>query len=438
METKLFVLLASILSGIMLDYPPFAILKFKYKFNKYYAFAGVVLFDVLLMLPKVLGSGPSTVTIIISCSFPFVWCFFLFKDPLWKRILVPAGFTIFIMFPLEFFTMFFMNTFWGGDAFADIAAQNEIYLAAMVLNNILYFIVMIFVILLWKRYIDKQKIQYMHIYWMVALYQTVLFTLWLRLAENFTTQIMWIGLFLEAFGMLIDAVLFYFLAQMGERLRTEEELAALYKQRDFEKKFYQMSEKHLEQMEHMQDSFLDHIHELREIVNNQDSSEQMERFVERARLELDGQKQMAYSTNPVINALLGVKAAQAAKLDVAMKITCSHGEEIGIEDIDICSVLGNLLDNALEACEKIESDERRITISITEKGGFFLVKTMNPTVGELSNNIRKGYTSKKDTDNHGIGLKLVERICAKYEGKYSLDVDANMVSVTAILKKKCE
>lgn len=437
METQLFVLLASILSGIMLDYPPFALLTFKYKFNKYYAFVCVVLIDILLMFPKIFWGGPSTLTIIISCSFPFVWCFLLFKDAWWKRILVPAGFTIFIMFPLEFFTMFFMNTFWGGDAFADIAAQNEIYLAAMVLNNILYFIVMIFVILLWKRYIDKQKSSYMHICWVVAFYQTVLFVLWLRLAENFTTRIMWIGLFLEAFGMIIDAVLFYFLSQMEERLRTEEELAALYKQRDFEKKFYQMSEEHLEKMRNMQDLFLEQIHELQEIVKNPDSAGQMQNFMEHSQYELGGSKQLVYSTNPVINALLGVKAAQAEKQDVAMKITCSHEDVIGIDDIDICSVLGNLLDNSLEACAKMESEKRRVTVSISEKAGYFLIKTTNPVPEVTSQNIKVGYTSKTDVDNHGLGLKLVERICEKYEGKFSVDMDNKMVGITAILKKKC-
>lgn len=437
METRLFVFLASVLNCIMVNFPPFAILKFKNKFNKYYAMAIIICIDILLAFPKTIGTaGANPVTSIITCSFPVVWCILLFQDALWKKIVVPIGFTIFIVFPLEFISMFFMNVFWGGNAFENIKAQNDIYLAGLILNNILYYVIMIFAILLWKRFVDKKRTVLIHVYWIVALYQTVLFVFWIRLAKNFTTMVMWIGLLLAAFGIVLDGVLFFFFNQMEAGLETEEKLAALYKQRDFEKEYYQTSQKYLEQMKRMQDAFLAHIRELRGVIKRPDFRREMEQFVSNLEMDLDFGKQVVYSSNPIINALLSIKSEYAAKQNTIMEIHCVHGQNIGIEDIDICSVLGNLLDNAIEACGEIEPDKRKITVMIGEKAGFMVIKITNPLDCTRSKNIKIGYTSKPDMDNHGLGLRMVERICEKYEGKLSFVREQNNIRVSAILKQK--
>ena len=395
MELKIFLLLDGIINSIMLEYPPFGVLKYKRKFNKYIALAAIVLLDTIIILPRTFGdAGPSMLNTIVTCAHPIIWVMLLFDEPLWKKLAVTVGYNIFVMLPLEFVSMILMYFFWGGNFFEDVYARNDLYLAGRTLNNMLYFITLIFVVLLWRRFVDKKKDRHTPVYISIALYQTVLMLMWIRIASDYSSITKWIGFVLEIFGFIVDLILFYFFSQMEQQLETEEKLAALYRQRDFEKEYYDASSQHLDQMKQQQQDFALQIHKLKEDL--------------------------------------------ARDKGIHMEIHCTHSSDIGIADIDICSILGNLLDNAIEACEKIDTPDRKIVVDIHEKAGFLIVKITN-SITELTPVIKKiGFTSKTDTANHGIGLRMVERICTKYDGRLLLAPSDNMetMSASAVLRKR--
>ena len=395
MELKIFLLLDGIINSIMLEYPPFGVLKYKRKFNKYIALAAIVLLDTIIILPRTFGdAGPSMLNTIVTCAHPIIWVMLLFDEPLWKKLAVTVGYNIFVMLPLEFVSMILMYFFWGGNFFEDVYARNDLYLAGRTLNNMLYFITLIFVVLLWRRFVDKKKDRHTPVYISIALYQTVLMLMWIRIASDYSSMTKWIGFVLEIFGFIVDLILFYFFSQMEQQLETEEKLAALYRQRDFEKEYYDASSQHLDQMKQQQQDFALQIHKLKEDL--------------------------------------------ARDKGIHMEIHCTHSSDIGIADIDICSILGNLLDNAIEACEKIDTPDRKIVVDIHEKAGFLIVKITN-SITELTPVIKKiGFTSKTDTANHGIGLRMVERICTKYDGRLLLAPSDNMetMSASAVLRKR--
>ncbi|MCD8068809.1 MAG: ATP-binding protein [Lachnospiraceae bacterium] len=94
---------------------------------------------------------------------------------------------------------------------------------------------------------------------------------------------------------------------------------------------------------------------------------------------------------------------------------------------DFCTVLGNLLDNAIEACEKLESG-RFIRISIRRQETFYDIRVVNSASEELS-------SAKEDKDNvvgHGLGLRSVERIAHRYGG--SLAVNREPGVFTAVVR----
>lgn len=440
MELKIFLLLDGLINSIMLEYPPFGVLKYKRRFNKYIALAAIVLLDTIIILPRTFGdAGPSMLNTIITCSHPIIWVILLFDEPLWKKLAVTVGYNIFVMLPLEFVSMILMYFFWGGNFFNDVYARNDVYLAGRTLNNMLYFITLIFVVLLWRRFVDKKKDRHTPVYISIALYQTVLMLLWIRIASDYSSITKWIGFVLEVFGFIVDLILFYFFSQMEQQLETEEKLAALYRQRDFEKEYYEASSQHLDQMKQMHQDFSSQIHELHEAVQQPDYKNNMTQILARSQSKIEASRKTVYSLHPIINALLCVKEEHANSIGIPMEIHCTHSSEIAIADIDICSVLGNLLDNAIEACEKIESPDRKITVDIHEKAGFLIVKISN-TITEQTPTIKKiGFTSKSDRENHGLGLRMVERICSKYDGSLIFVPSENKdtISISAVLRKSC-
>lgn len=436
METNFFLFINFIISSMVLNLPPFVLLKFKYNFNKYYAYVAIVLFDILISLPKTLGGmGPTMLHTVVTCTIPIIWSILLFQDSLWRRIIVPVGFTICVIFPLEFITMFFMYYFWDSIALVDIYINNDIYFAGSILNTLLYYITEIFIILLWKRFIDKKKISHAYIYIIIALYQSILFVLWLRIPKNNFYLTMLGGLLLETFGILINLMFFYIFNQMQEKLATEEKLTALYRQRDFEKEYYKASQQHLKQMQHLQKKFISHIRELRAAINQPNNEKNIQQIIAQSQIEINSNKHFFYSSHPVINALLTVKQNLAENRNITMEIHCTHSSDIGITDVDICSVLGNLLDNALEACDKTEQIDKKVSVDISEKAGFFIIKVANSITSHTPKFKGIGYTSKADTENHGLGLRMVERICSKYDGKLILSPSQETMYVSAILQK---
>lgn len=121
--------------------------------------------------------------------------------------------------------------------------------------------------------------------------------------------------------------------------------------------------------------------------------------------------------NPLIDAVLGSKVAMAKKYGIDILHTVSLTHEIGMEPLDLCSILGNVLDNAIEACRRIDGNEKekRIEISLHDADGplqLLISNTMDPAESGKWN----AQIDQKSGNGHGIGLSNVNKIVHKYSG----------------------
>lgn len=135
--------------------------------------------------------------------------------------------------------------------------------------------------------------------------------------------------------------------------------------------------------------------------------------------------------NFVSDAILNSKAVSAAKFDTQISFSGRVPSE-GISSEDLCTILSNLIDNAIEACEKV-AGRKKIEIESGEANGFLILSVSNPTVNGANPKFR---TTKKDKLNHGIGLKNVERVIKKYNG--TLDLGKNGELFTANVRVEME
>ena len=106
-----------------------------------------------------------------------------------------------------------------------------------------------------------------------------------------------------------------------------------------------------------------------------------------------------------------------------------------MRDIDILILLGNLLDNAMEACKRleIEDGEKFIYVNARVQKGFLCIQVNNSYNG-LLNLVENSYATVK-TEKHfcGIGLSNIERIVNKYHGKLNITHTETVFSVLALL-----
>lgn len=86
-------------------------------------------------------------------------------------------------------------------------------------------------------------------------------------------------------------------------------------------------------------------------------------------------------------------------------------QDLPIKDADLCALLGNALDNAMEAAEK--SDEKTISVRCRAEKGLFMLRVENPLAGDEQADLS---TTKKDKAAHGFGLPAMREIARRYGG----------------------
>lgn len=129
--------------------------------------------------------------------------------------------------------------------------------------------------------------------------------------------------------------------------------------------------------------------------------------------ELDESDKKIYTSNVVINTIINNKIGQAEKLNVKTEANIKVSKVVSLDYKEAGILLGNILDNAIEACAKINKGERWIKIDMIHQKNTLFIKVCNSKTKEPVN-INK--SSKQDVHNHGIGVSSIESIVKKHDG----------------------
>lgn len=143
-----------------------------------------------------------------------------------------------------------------------------------------------------------------------------------------------------------------------------------------------------------------------------------------------------FSENFVLNAILRNESARAQEQNIPF---CAQVHDVPktlrMDDSDLCSLLMNLLDNALEASQNLEPDRRFIRFQADQKDGILNIRCENAVSPSTIIELKKGrpVTTKSDPDLHGLGIKQMHRIVKKYGGSLDFRCEENIVTVQAFL-----
>lgn len=136
--------------------------------------------------------------------------------------------------------------------------------------------------------------------------------------------------------------------------------------------------------------------------------------------------------NHVLDIVLSEKRAIAAarKIDFTSFVD-GKGLDF-IEELDLYSLVGNALNNAIDAVSKLPEGERFITMTLRAEGGAVTMHVENPYGGDvvMENELPK---TQRDERYHGFGMKSMERICEKYDGTLAVKAEGGTFSLDAVL-----
>ena len=134
--------------------------------------------------------------------------------------------------------------------------------------------------------------------------------------------------------------------------------------------------------------------------------------------DLDHVDTYVKSGNLMVDAVLNSKLSLAEKHGVAVTCKALAPDELSVDDVDLCVILGNLLDNALESCAQVPAETSFLRVYLAPRGQQLYVSIQNAAVEDPGFDARHYITSKRG--EHGFGMKRVAAVVEKYEGFLNL------------------
>ncbi len=186
----------------------------------------------------------------------------------------------------------------------------------------------------------------------------------------------------------------------------------------------ELIEKQVQEIENMYRQVRGWRHDYRNHIQNMKiwldgrNYEQLDRYLQELADDLNTVDTVLKTGNVMADAILNSKLSVAEKKKIKLNVKASIPEKLPMSDVELCSVLGNMLDNAVEACDALPEDERFLRVYIGRLKGQFYLSVQN-SAGRVRKERGRYLSTKEETvgkHQHGYGLFRIDRIAKKYGG----------------------
>ena len=213
--------------------------------------------------------------------------------------------------------------------------------------------------------------------------------------------------------ILLFAVLFYRLSRQRE---MELEIAKLKQEKaEILERDYQALRRTYSDNAKLYHDLHNHIEAIYQCLTQDDIPEAV-RYCEDLRAPIQEISQTVRTDDKAIDYLINSKIALAEQNKIRTKVNIEYPHNTNIRNTDLTAILGNLLDNALEASEKAPDPLRFLSLTIRRINDMLIIKVENGCSDAPTQENGHLLTSKADKTFHGWGLKSVESAADRYEG----------------------
>ena len=155
--------------------------------------------------------------------------------------------------------------------------------------------------------------------------------------------------------------------------------------------------------------------------------EEAEKLLSSLEEDIDDFESTIYLDNQTLNIVLREKWGYCKKHRIRMSYSGDPSAFPSVSSVDLFTLTGNILDNAIEASMKLSDKSRRvISASLYHKNGLSTFRCDNFYEGEIRTENGKYITDKGDDLNHGIGIRSIQRITKKYGGSIDIQTKNNI------------
>ena len=260
----------------------------------------------------------------------------------------------------------------------------------------------------------KQGIDIPNVYWL-SIFLIPLGSLYiiLTLLQNFNLDIYkTVACIIILFS--INIIIFYLYDTLSRAFKDKIEKIILEEQNHYYQRQLEVIDSSYENIRSLRHDIKNHLIALKGYIKNGREEKAID-YISQINESLYEKEQFSKTGNIEIDSILNYKLQEAKLKGILVSLELKIPSKLNISPLDTVVILGNLLDNAIEASSKVENN-RTIDIRIKYKNDILFIYVNNSFDGSIVYEGEKIKTTKKNKENHGIGLNNIEKILKKYDG----------------------
>ncbi|MBD5080590.1 MAG: GHKL domain-containing protein [Ruminococcaceae bacterium] len=272
-------------------------------------------------------------------------------------------------------------------------------------------------------------------YWFIILMIPISSLLILLQLFKYSTLLVYEIVFSVAAILIINFMVFFFLFDKVALLYRDKQESMLIKQQNeyYVNQLAVIEDLH-ETSKEMKHNIKNHLIAILSYIEN-NKNDEAKKYISDIIDFYQNKNEIVHTGYPQIDSLLNYKLSPAVENDTEINVTASLPSDLIFSSFDLTVILGNLIDNALEAVSCVR-ENRFIDLKLSYSKGMMIVKISNPYENDIKTENGIPVTSKNDKENHGLGLKSVNEVLKRYDGMTEIETEKNIFTITAVLYLK--
>ena len=188
-------------------------------------------------------------------------------------------------------------------------------------------------------------------------------------------------------------------------------------QRELIETHYQEVENMYRQIRGWRHDYRNHIQMMKVLAANGDI-DALKSYLDELDTDLNTVDTVVKTGNPMADAILNSKISLARARSIPVQVDAHIPVKLKMSELDLCCIIGNLFDNAMEASLALPEQKRMIRVYMDMKGTQLYISFTNFTAGKKLPRVGRGFTTTKG-EGHGFGLVRIDDIVKRYDGYLS-------------------
>ncbi len=247
--------------------------------------------------------------------------------------------------------------------------------------------------------------------------------------DSMTMRINLTQLLFQALLYCVIIMQYYSTKRIDLLAKRESEIKAAEKEKESRLRYMELADSKLRDITQLKNDVKEQLADVKRLMKAEAQDSRTAEDVMQEMLDrLNSIKAVNYCDNKTLNAVLTVKLNEKRVKDINIQTCLRDCTLSGIDNYDICSLVSNLLDNAIESClREPEPSGTFIEIKSCITAELFVLKVTNSCTVSFDESSSKG-------EGHGYGLKIVDEICRRHGGEFTVRQKDGTVISSAFMR----